>query len=795
MSVRILGIRHHSPACARLAARIIAQEKPCAVLIEGPSDFNHRIGELLLDHTLPVALYSYANEGQSPAQCWFPFLDYSPEWVALRSAAGIGAMVRFIDLPHWQYRAVPDARQRLAAGTPQRSRYAERIERLCRRFGCDGDNALWDHLFESPSAEEDLQQRLDLYFDELRTDDPGTPQDQAREQCMAQWVAWAHTKARQSAVEGMVLVICGGWHKRALEALWPTLDGAIEPECAAPADARQAGSYLVPFEFRQVDALGGYWAGMQSPLFYQWAWHDGLAVAGRRAIEQIVQRLRHKKVVVSTADLIALEHSLAGLCNLRGHPVALRTDMLDALQSALIKEALELPPPWTVHGPLSAQHHPVLREALLALTGEGAGKLHADTPLPPLLHDVSERLAQTGIDPGSRQQTRVFDRRRDTDSRAAQVLWQLKLLGVEGVNLLGMRAPNAARSLPAALQFEEQWSIVRDDHWFPNLIEAAAYGATLDAAARNRLLESVHAAQGDATAIARCMLQAVRAGLSDMGLELATRLQHELANFHDHEALATAAHTLLEVVQAGFWGTDSQSRSDPSREGEPALGAAHASNMRPLLEGTLVALAARLLWLLENRQGSQPAQITGDVQAVRVFDVMLRIGLGGFDATSTLETLLRFVAAPQKPPALRGAALAVCYVHEGLGQAPHAQLLAAVRAVPPRDALGDFLYGLFSCARAVATESDDIVNAVHAALESMSTEEFLVAAPQLRAAFSWFPPRERGAIAALIAKLLGLSGAEQDRLLSLQQDAAALVDAKRIEAQAMAWAKALGVVT
>jgi hypothetical protein len=143
---------------------------------------------------------------------------------------------------------------------------------------------------------------------------------------------------------------------------------------------------------------------------------------------------------------------------------------------------------------------------------------------------------------------------------------------------------------------------------------------------------------------------------------------------------------------------------------------------------------------------------------------------------------------------LRGAALAVCYVHQGLGDAPRLSILTTVRAMAPRDALGDFLYGLFSCARALAIESDDIVNAVHAAMEAMSTEDFLVALPQLRGAFSWFPPRERSAIAALIAKLLGVSGAERNQLVTLRQGAEGLVDAKRIEAQALAWAKALGVI-
>ena len=65
--VEILGVRHHSPACARLVQARIAALRPKFVLIEGPSDYNARIGELLLAHELPIALYKTAggiDEGQ-----------------------------------------------------------------------------------------------------------------------------------------------------------------------------------------------------------------------------------------------------------------------------------------------------------------------------------------------------------------------------------------------------------------------------------------------------------------------------------------------------------------------------------------------------------------------------------------------------------------------------------------------------------------------------------------------------------------------------------------------------------
>jgi len=774
-SVRVIGVRHHSPACARLVAHAIAHERPQAVLIEGPSDFNPRIDELLLEHALPLALYSYANEGEQPARCWFPLLEHSPEWIALRAGRAAGAALHFIDLPHWRYRTLPDVQRRAvdqAGKPPGRERYGQVQAALCRRFGCDGDDALWDHLFESLPAERastDLADRLALYFEELRGDDPGTGQDQAREAHMAHWIAWA------AATHERVLVVCGGWHKPMLERAWPTAS-TERPASLQPENERAAGCYLVPFEYRQVDALGGYGAGLPSPMYYQWLWAHGPQDASDRALAAMVARLRRAQVALSTADLVALEHTRTALAALRGHPAPLRVDLLDGLVSAVVKEDLPTPTPWSGARRLHAQHHPVLREALLALTGEGAGRLHADTPLPPLLHDVALRLAACNLEVTRDARKLVLDRRRPEDAGRAHALWQLRCLDVHGVALVETRAPRAARGLPVALNFEEHWRLVQDERWLPDLIEAAMHGATLESAARQCLLHQVDAAAGDPAKLALGLMQAVRAGLLDLGQSLAEALRHGIALTHDHGALANAAHALAGVAQAGFWG----------------------EQVRALLHEPLALLAERLLWLLEGRDGTgSAAHIDADVRAAAVFDTLLRLDLSGLDRAFTLATLGRLARAAAKPPALRGAALGVlCQQHDedDQGAALDAEVLALTRAMPVRDALGDFLFGLFSVARSLVGESDAIVRAVNGAIASLDVADFLVALPALRAAFGWFPPRERGVLARRVAGLLGLDAASRHRLIDLRGNADAMLDARHVEAQALAWATQLGVL-
>jgi hypothetical protein len=770
MNVRIFGIRHHSPACARRVGEIIRRERPKAVLIEGPSDFNPRLDELALPHRLPIALYSYAHTEAGPAQCWYPFLDYSPEWVALRAGRETGAEVRFIDLPHWRYRAEEETRRRAAHGPEPRDRYAEVVGTLCERFHCDGADALWDHLFEA-APEDALDARLDLYFAELRGTDPGTADDAAREDFMARNIAaCAHNYRDDTAA--LVLVVCGGWHRPALEKLWPEhyAAGAAEfPQLPAPPAFGPAGCYLVPYEFRQVEALSGYGAGMQSPLFHQWCWEEGRGAAVEKAIAAVVRRLRARQVPFATADFVGLQRAIAGLAHLRSHAPPTRADVLDGFLATAMREALDRRPPWSERGLLTAADHPVLREALLALTGEGRGRLDGATPQPPLLRDVERRLRELDLLPTAQPRQVKLDRRESADRTRAEALWRLKLLGVGGVAPKETKATRATRHLPEHLRYEEHWSLVRDERWEPDLIEASVHGATLAQAAENALLAELRDAGGSAPALAAGLIRAVKAGFRDLGERLAGELAEALPRCHDHGELAAAGLPLLELARTGFWG----------------------EALRDLLVPSLAGLGERLLWLLDGHRAATRAGLEGDADAVRFLVGLVDLAPAEFDGVFAQAALARLARRREAPPALRGAALGAAH---GWGSIAAAEVMALVRAVPPRDELGDFLYGLFATARELATRDKVVVEAIHGAVEALSVEDFLVALPPLRGAFGWFPPRERGAIAARVAELLGLGRGEAMVLLRLPAGPGGLVDAKQVEARAVGWAREIGLL-
>ena len=97
---RFFPVRHYSPAAARMLLEYADTLDLREVLIEGPSDFNDRRAELSLDHTLPLAIFSYARfDDNSRASAFHPFCEYSPEWQAIQLAGEREIPWRFIDLP------------------------------------------------------------------------------------------------------------------------------------------------------------------------------------------------------------------------------------------------------------------------------------------------------------------------------------------------------------------------------------------------------------------------------------------------------------------------------------------------------------------------------------------------------------------------------------------------------------------------------------------------------------------------------------------------------------------------
>ncbi len=797
MAIRYIGVRHHSPACARLVRHVIRELAPAYVLIEGPADMNDRISELLLEHQLPLAIFSYYQNlpvelghghghGHAPAvvddaeggqgdeeprvvhqrfASWSPFCDYSPEWVAIKEGARAGADVLFIDLPSWD-KAFAGVENRYSDGD---RRMNDAVVALCERFGVDGMDALWDHLFEQEMPEAVLEERLGAYFEGLRGDLPGGDRDGPREAFMAKYIA----HYAREAGKGDVLVLTGGYHKPALERMVPKESGEALPEMPQPHEEARHGSFLVPYSFRRLDSFTGYQSGMPSPQYYQTVWEEGVDEAPDALLETAVKRLRDKDQRVSAADLIAVRTMAEGLARMRGHKHLARVDILDGIAAALVKDAQDAPLPWTQRGTIRHGTDPILVEVVAALSGEKRGKLHPDTPRPPLIHDVASELENHDLVPKETKRRVEVDLTDAAGLAKSRVLHRLNVLGIPG--FIRTHGPRWATD-PV---LEERWEILELFEQESAIIEASAYGASLMSAAGAKLEEAAEQAEGNLAALTDVLGAATFVGMELLGGRILSQLHSLAGKENDFQRLGHALTRLLALYRH-----------------DTLLGSARSEAL-----GTVVEAAyERGLWLVEGISGSQADVGPGLLEAVVAIRDALRFAgnARGLNADRAQGVMTRRSVDDDAPPDLRGAALGFLWsmgTFESTEDAEAHAVRALHKASQPAQ-LGDWLAGLFALAREEVLygeeheddhEDDEkkrdtsLLSVLDDTVSSLGHEDYLIALPSLRLAFSYFPPREKESLARRILRFHGEEKVSPMSLTRLPVEAKTLVSSKALE--------------
>jgi len=714
--VVVVGVRHHSPACARLVQHTIEKLKPRFVLVEGPCDMNERIDELLLGHQMPIALFSYRqNPDGSSRGTWTPFCEFSPELVAMQTARKVGSTPMWMDLPAWDDTFL-GVENRFGS---ERMKHSDRLGEIADRLGFEDTDALWDHLFEQPQSIEDLEKGLIRYFDVLRADEPGGERDEPREATMTRFIAAA---ARDCKKGETIVVVCGGYHKPALERQWNDSDPTW-PDVPPVPEGTRVGSYFVPYSLRRLDSFAGYASGMPSPGFYQAVWEQGSEKAAESMLFHAIQHLRKKQQRVSPADAIAANTLANGLRIMRAHKVLTRIDVLDGLAGALVKEALDAPLPWTRRGTLAKHTDALLVELVSAFSGEKYGVLAKGTPAPPLLDDTFAELSRVDIEPKRGAQKFTAKLTDQAGADRSRVLHRIRVLGIPGFTRT--RAPSLLRT---KTDLSEEWSVERLLETDPALIEAAVYGGSLIAAAGAKLEERCRDAQ-DVSILADALFDAALCGIRTLTDRWLLEISQRVAQEPNLGALGKAMHRLL-----------------------PLYGGDVLYDMRGSTElgKVLSTCFDRALWLFEGIQGPDAELDEGHVFAVHAIRELIRHGPPEIAAMHSRAHAVceRRVADAEAPPALRGAALGLLWsTRPDEGGADEQRAINALKASSRPTTVGDFLAGLFILAREEVLHSAGLLGAIDGALSQMIKDDFMIALPAVRQAFSYFPPRERLTIA------------------------------------------------
>ncbi len=756
-------VRHHSPTVARHLRAALQARKPKVVFIEGPSEANDLIRHVVDRKTEPpVAIYSsYRDDDNvlglngvlSPAPdiparfaVWYPLTVYSPEYVALKTAASIGAQAVFIDLPHHAQIPPRSDGERPPRPSPSASDEDRLIttssfyQHLAEAAGFKSWPEAWDTLFEDPASSDPESYRRELAAFCLavrQTADPATEAAEStvdRERHFLKVIRETLAAHRLKAADAFV--VCGGFH------LFLDRDDPTPPPTPPAGTVYTA---VVPYSYFRISEMAGYGAGVRAPQFYQTC-HD-LTAAGRThdlAMEHsiaVLRRLRRGGDPHSTADAIAATHHARMLARLRGRNHATLDDIEDALITCCCKGD-------------PSQEGDKLRQALdAAAIGTKVGKVTPALGRLPIVDDFHVQVAALELADVLGQERRHdlrLDKREPLDARRSAFLHRLSFLKVP------FAAMSATGGDFSGTIFREHWALKWDPRTEPSLIEQNLYGDTVESASLARLREAIAEAGMNAGLTCERLLQAVDMDLPELVQVAEDAGARAIDSDPSFVSLASALHSLSLLDRyAVFRGL-----------------------RRDVLEDLLTRAYDRACFALPDASAVPDEEQNAVVDAlVTVADLVQRTGPGHFDRALFAEAARR--AADESPaPFLRGAFLGLlCEIRELPADALAAEVAGLARAAPDQMVTaGDLLDGMLAVSRtSILLGADALVAAVDDLLQAADWDRFLLMLPRLRAAFERLAESQRDSLAATVARRHGLASAEDVRSLAGSLLATALV--------------------
>ncbi len=756
--IKLLPVRHHSPACALQVRRMIEAWRPHAVLIEGPDTADSLIPAMLHSHTkAPFAVYySYDDtEGavsreREKYRCYYPFLDYSPELAALRAGSALGAQVAFIDLPYGDILAASREGKGMRQEGEQsnynddyllsRSAY---FQLLCEKTGLRSFDEFWEKYFELEGLSQDGETWFRNLLTYCRQARESTPFEQLTEEgCLAREAYMvkkiletaerlAQTRGEEAQEAGSrILAVTGGFHTPALAGRLREAGREAEYLPKKQVGAKDQGVYLMPYSMEAADALNGYASGMPFPGFYQKIWEFVQEEAeepepyGRAVLDMIVatgRAVRRKEGSISAYDEICACSMARGLAALRGKPQPGAYELQDAALSCFVKGEYNL-----------ATDEP-MRLLRGEMTGRRVGELCGDAGEPPLLQDFRAQCRRFGLQTASTLESEstlsVFSKKRH---RQISMFFH-RLLFLQAPYARRVKGPNLQTGRDRNLM-REVWKYKWSAQVMAALIDASVYGGSVEEAARalagERLERAVYARDG-----ALLLTQVMEMGLTGELSPVYGRLSGLLMSDADFYSLADALGSLGLVEQLWrLYGSD--------------------RNVRELM----IVCIRRLLGLLPGMARIKDEDMARCMEAVK----RLYQAVGRLEDEETLrDSYFQALQAMDRDGGIQAGVHGCIHgILYGGGRESAERILQVCRGylTGTKDQLMKtalFFRGLFFGAKDLVFVGDAFLRMLDEFLARIDEGDFLRLLPELHMAFTYFTPAETDRIARTAAELHG----------------------------------------
>ncbi len=711
-------IRHHSPSCSYHVKKAIELFEPEVILVEGIEEENTLI-DIISDkkNICPIATYhSYKDtrgdlgEKDETYKVYMPYMESSPELVALRTAKEKGIEFRFIDMP-LAYHFLEDKE------ISDFSKYEEEnfvknkyIEILCEKEGCGTFNELWEKLFELNYHEknhETFVKEILTFCILSREMAPYNESNILREKYMKDRIN-EYSKGRKT------LVITGGFHTISIVNMEETFE---KPFVFSKEDVN---SYPLSYSYKSLDSLWGYGSGMPYPYYYDLIYtrpNEYEEIANEFFIDTI-KTLRKNGEGISTADGIEAMYMAEELRKFRNKKNIGLYEILEGVKAAFIK------------GEYTIVNSAPIDIIMKKLSGEKVGYINSKL-VPPIINDFREKANELGFDFSklNKKDVKLDFYRNGKDRERSKFLHQCKTIGI---NFAGLKKSVDLLDSDSRGVMTEVWTL----NWSPkidaDLLHLSSDGQTMVELTENLINKSIKKSS-KAHEVCELLKASYYCGLEKSTINIIKSFEKIIENEHSFISCTRAIKTLYFLYKI-----------------ETLLDVSDKENILFYIK-KLYNKSDYLLSITENVSENEESFFAYGLNTMYLMSINEDIDLKGNNYIDVLNNL------NLKSSYLDGIISGIMYKMEIKKVEEMISSMKSYAFGTERYQVGNFLSGLFKFTREILLANREFINEIDKVIGTFEKEDFLVLLPKLRSVFNEYSPIEKRKIGRNLEELYGLS--------------------------------------
>ena len=767
-NIKFFPVRHHSPACAFHLKKIIDEFKPETILIEGPSDANFLMEYMIDENTTPpFCIYSsYIDKSKEKCRSYYPFLDYSPEFVAIKKSHELKINCSFIDMPFGSI--IENSENNINKKTisiydkdNNKFNVNDYTSRLTKKSGLRSFAELWERDFEIngilKNSEDFIKSvfALGYYMRLIESEDIETKN---REYFMAKNIKECIDKKIDR-----ILVITGSFHVNGIIDKLKDFEN-IEREFnkLKKYNIQNSSNYLIPYSFEEADQRKGYIAGIEYPAFYNNIWkklnEDLIENAYTETVKSFIVKaagINRDYYNVNIPDCINAYYMAINLAKLRGKNNAGVYELIDAVKSAFVK------------GEISLENTGNIELMMKLLSGIANGKVSSKSIVPPVVLDFRNlcKTHRIRIDKTETTESTLDIIKDKNHFEKSKFFHKMHFLDIGFCKLI--KGPDYIEKTDKNLA-REIWKYKYNSQVEALLIDKSVYGTSVEELCLNFIKDKLKI-RLNSEEISKLIIESTVMGLYNFLIDNYNEIENIILSDNDFISLCKALDNFSYLINI------EKINGNINEDRENIFSNVDIISKIKSLSKLGFILAAQNMESIKNLDEENALKYSVYIKNLFIYtleneDLDCREIFYG-----SIDSMIQNTFGSSH---IYAVCLSIKYKSSLIDAKEFASIISNFLETAETESIAYFLNGIFLIARDILFINNDLINEIDKIVKNIEENKFIEILPNLRFAFTNLTPTEAERLSLIIAKLYKTKESNTESISEEEIQRAKIIDRK-----------------